>query len=120
VARYLDADAWMLGVLLLLTNFFSPRIATTNYLILVPWTLWGFSQMQRVWEQRGLWMILALQMLSIVGLWALFLITIEGDFEHAYVYFPFPAVMILMLAWLWSQTKLVERDMILKRKTIQR
>ena len=97
----------MLGLLLLLTNFFTPRIATTNYLILVPWVVWGFRQMQLVWGRRGTWAVVVVEILSLVGLWALFLNTIEGNFERAPAYFPFPVLVLLLLIWLrqwvWSE-----------------
>lgn len=96
---------WMLGLLLLLTNFFTPRIATTNYLILLPWVLWGFYQMQRAWRRRGRWAIVVVEALSMIGLWALFLTTLKGDFEHASVYLPFPTAMALLLVWMWGQIK---------------
>ena len=95
--------AWMFGLLLLLTNFFTPRIATTNYLTVVPWALWGFYWMRRLWRRRGTLLAIVLQVASIIGLWALFLATLEGNFETAPVYFPFPAAMALILAWLWWQ-----------------
>jgi hypothetical protein len=94
---------WMLGLLLLLTNFFTPRIATTNYLTLVPWVLWGFRGMQLAWGRRGTWAVVAIEVVSAVGLWALFLATIEGNFERAPVYFPFPVVMVLLFIWLWRR-----------------
>lgn len=93
---------WMLGLLLLLTNFLTPRIATTNYVLLTPWALWGFTCMQQTWGRRGAWAVVATQALSLVGLWVLFLVTIEGNFETAPVYFPFPAAMLLLLGWLWG------------------
>jgi len=97
---------WMLGVLLLLTNFFTPRIATTNYLTLVPWVLWGFLWMQRTWGRRGAWAVATVEVVSLVGLWVLFLATVEGNFERAPVYLPFPAAMTLLLAWLWRRIRL--------------
>jgi hypothetical protein len=98
---------WMLGLLLVLTNFFTPRIATTNYLLLVPWALWGFRQIQLVWGRHGTWAVVVAEILSLVGLWMLFLTTIEGDFERAPVYFPFPAAIVLLLAWLRKPTGLI-------------
>jgi hypothetical protein len=91
---------WVLGVLLLLTNFFTPRIATTNYLMLVPWVVWGFRQMQLAWGRRGTWAVVVVVILSLAGLWALFLGTVEGDFERAPTYFPFPVMVGLFLVWL--------------------
>jgi hypothetical protein len=99
---------WMLGLLLLLTNFFTPRIATTNYLMLVPWVVWGFRQMQVMWGRHGTSVVVVVEILSLVGLWALFLNTVEGDFERAPVYFPFPAAIVLLLAWLWKPTGLIQ------------
>ncbi|MCP4539564.1 MAG: DUF2029 domain-containing protein [Chloroflexi bacterium] len=98
-----DQMVWMLGLLLLLTNFFTPRIATTNYLLLILWMIWGFRWMQLEWGRRGAWVIVAVEILSLLGLWALFLATIEGDFERAPVYFPFPVMIVLLLAWLWRR-----------------
>jgi hypothetical protein len=94
---------WMLGLLVLLTSFFTPRIATTNYLLLLPWVLWGFCRMQVKWGRKGTWAVVVVEAATLVGLWALFLATVEGDFEQVPVYFPFPAVAALLLAWLWKQ-----------------
>ena len=92
---------WMLGLLLLCTNFFTPRIATTNYLLLVPWVLLGFCWMQAKWESRGTWVIVTTEVVSLVALWVLFLTTVKGDFEQAPLYYPFPAAVLLLLAWQW-------------------
>jgi hypothetical protein len=94
---------WMLGVVLLLTNFLTPRIATTNYLLLIPWALWGFHLLQAKRGSKGTWVVVIVQIASLIGLWALFVATVEGDFEQAPAYFPFPALLILLLAWLWGQ-----------------
>jgi hypothetical protein len=94
---------WMLGLVLLMTNFFTPRIATTNYLLLVPWALWGFYWLQARLGRKGTWVVVMAQVVSMVGLWALFIATVEGNFEQAPAYFPFPALLILLLAWLWGQ-----------------
>ena len=93
---------WMLGVLLLLTNLITPRIATTNYVLLVPWVLWGFRWMQFAWKRAGTWTVVVTQATLMAGLWLLFMLTIEGDFERAPVYFPFPIATALLLAWLWK------------------
>ena len=91
---------WMLGLVLLVTNCFTPRIATTNYVTLMPWVLWSFREMQHAWGRGGRWVIIGGQLVSLVGLWWLFLATIEGNFETAPAYFPFPVMMCLLLAWL--------------------
>ncbi|MCP4541522.1 MAG: DUF2029 domain-containing protein [Chloroflexi bacterium] len=100
-----DQMMWMLGLLLLLTNCFTPRIATTNYLILIPWMLWGFRWIQLAWGRRGAWIIAFVEIASLIGLWGVFLATIEGDFERAPVYFPFPVLITLILAWVWQRIR---------------
>jgi hypothetical protein len=92
---------WMLGLLLLLTNFFTPRIATTNYLMLTPWALWAFFSIAASRESRGVLAVILLEIISVIGLWTLFFATVEGDFERAPMYFPFPIAMALLLAWLF-------------------
>jgi hypothetical protein len=92
---------WMLGLLLLLTNFLTPRIATTNYLMLTPWALWAFFSIAASREGRGVLAVILLKIISAIGLWTLFLTTVEGDFERAPMYFPFPIAMALLLAWLF-------------------
>jgi hypothetical protein len=93
---------WTLGVLLLLTNFFTPRIATTNYVLLIPYALWGFMCIQSRWKQGGPWVVIAFEILSLAGLWILFLATIQGNFEQVPAYLPFPLVMALLLLFLWK------------------
>jgi hypothetical protein len=92
---------WMLGWLLLLTHFYTPRIATTHYVLLVPWILWGFRQLQRGGPRWGRWGVVAAQAILLVGPWALFLATLQGDFEQAAVYWAFPAAMLVILIVLW-------------------
>jgi Glycosyltransferase family 87 len=94
---------WMVGLLLLLTNFFTTRIATTNYILLLPWAIWGFQEIRIAWKRAGTWAVIFIQATSLVGLWALFLATVKGDFEQAPVYLPFPIAMLLLLAWLWTR-----------------
>lgn len=94
---------WMLGVWLLATNFFTPRIASTNYLTLLPWLLWGFCWMHRRGGKHGVWAILALQALLLVAPWVVFAATLEGNLETPPAFFPIPIVMIALLAWLWRR-----------------
>jgi hypothetical protein len=96
---------WMLGLLLVLTNFFTPRIATTNYLMFVPWVLWAFERIARAWGRRGMWTVIGLMVVSGLGLWGLFLATIEGNFETAPVYYPFPLLALALLGWMWRSLR---------------
>jgi hypothetical protein len=42
-------------------------------------------------------------LVMLVGTWALFLATIEGDFEHPVTYLPLPIGLLLGLVWLSFQ-----------------
>jgi hypothetical protein len=99
-----DNMLWMLGMLFLFTNFVTPRIATTNYILFIPWFLWGFRQMQLTWHRWGKWIIVTVQALLLVGPWVLFLATVQGNFEQPPAYFPLPAAALAVLIWLWNQT----------------
>jgi hypothetical protein len=93
---------WIAGLLLLLTNFFTPRIATTNYVLLIPFALWGFRTMEVKWKKPGTLAVVFAQAASFVGLWILFLVTIQGDFEQAPTYIPFPIAIAFLLALIWG------------------
>ena len=96
---------WMLGLLLLLTNFFTPRIATTNYILSIPWMLWGFRQMKFSWPRWGTIGVVVTQAVLLGAPWAIFLSTVQGDFEQPAVYFSFPVATAILLLWLWIQIK---------------
>jgi len=105
-----DRMVWTLGVWLLLTNCFTPRIASTNYLMLLPWMLWGFQWMQRELGRRGVGLVIGTQLVSFVGLWVLFVATLDGNLETGPVFFPVPIAMVLLLAWLWGRVRRQEAD----------
>jgi len=90
---------WAACMTLVVTNLVAYRTATTNYLALLPALFLIF----RVWEQRwksvgrGLvWFSLAA---LLVGLWALFLSTIQGNQEHPVMYLPLPLFALIGLWW---------------------
>jgi len=92
---------WLLGLLLLLTNLLTPRIATTNYILLIPYALWGLRQVQTTWKTWGDWAVVGGLAVSFVGLWVLFFATLQGDFEQWPVYLPFPLAVALLLPLAW-------------------
>ena len=59
-----------------------------------------------LWAATTLWCVLMYHDLQalILGQFAVFvLLALEGNFERAPVYFPFPAMVGLLLAWLWRR-----------------
>ncbi len=95
---------WATGLLLVLTNFIAPRTATTHYSVLLLPLFLCFGRLQRQRPGRGALLVLAIEAALLVGQWAIFLATIEGDFETFPIYLPWPvgllAVLVLGRHWL--------------------
>ncbi|MBN1977752.1 MAG: DUF2029 domain-containing protein [Anaerolineae bacterium] len=93
---------WAVGLCLVVTNLVAVRTATTNYVILLLPLAMVFRALQR--RRVGVWWILLIEVALLVGLWVLFLTTLQGKFEHPSVYLPLPfgllAVFVLARRWL--------------------
>ena len=46
---------------------------------------------------------MAVEALTLTVPWVVFMATIQGDFERAPAYLPFPAVVIALLVWLYRK-----------------
>ena len=87
---------WVTGLVLIATNFVAPRTATTHYtMLLLPLFAW-FAQLERGLGRKGRWAVLGVELALLVGQWLIFLTTVEGTFEAALVYLPFPLIMLLV------------------------
>ncbi len=81
---------WTAALTIVITNLIVVRTATTNYVVLLPslcivfaaWTRPGArgARLAVLGGLAGLW----------VGLWALFLATVQGNAESAWMYLPMP------------------------------
>ena len=90
---------WVTGATLLATHFVSPRTATTHFIVLLlPLFLIFDVWRRRNPERAGRWVALTL-LVTLVGSWALFLLTVQGDQESALNYLPIP---IALAVGLWS------------------
>jgi len=93
---------WLVGLCLIVTNLVALRTATTNYVVLLLPLLTTFQAIQR--GRAGAWLVLAVEVALLVGLWALFLTTVVDRFEHPAVYLPLPfgllAVFVPARRWL--------------------
>ncbi len=69
---------WLIGLTLIVTNLVAVRTATTNYVILYIPLFYGLSVAARSQTRRstGVWLAL-FYLLTIVGMWALFLATVH-------------------------------------------
>ena len=89
---------WAAAMTLVITNLVSLRTATTNYVVL----LLALAIAFRAWEDRwsgGRWFSWIILITTLVGLWALFLSTVNGNIEDPVMYLPVPYLSLVMLLW---------------------
>jgi hypothetical protein len=85
---------WTTGLLLILTHFIAPRTATTHYtMLLLPLFSWFAHLGERLGRRAGL-VVVGIEAALLVGQWAIFLATLQGNRETALVYLPFPVLML--------------------------
>jgi hypothetical protein len=92
---------WAVGLCLIVTNLVALRTATTNYVILLLPLVMVFQSLQR--RRGGVWWILLVEVVLLVGMWVLFLATVVDRFEHPSVYLPLPfgLLVVFTLARRW-------------------
>jgi hypothetical protein len=95
---------WALGATLIVSNLVMPRVATTNYVLMLVPMLWLFGALDRVprWGRPALLVILAV---SLIGLWWLHVVTAVGNWEQPIMYVPGPVA--LGLAWVACRAWLI-------------
>jgi len=82
---------WTTGLLLILTHFVAPRTATTHYtMFLLPL----FACFELLQQRRGALLVAGVELALLVGQWAIFLATVQGNRETTPVYLPFPVLML--------------------------
>jgi hypothetical protein len=89
---------WTAMVTIAITNLVALRTATTNYVVILPALVLVFSVWSERWGKRANAPILIALFGLFVGLWTLFLVTVEGNQEHPALYLPVP---LLALGGLW-------------------
>ncbi len=96
---------WAAQLTLVITNLIALRTATTNYVVLLP----ALCLIAAVWQERrgrrvNVFLVTALLVLG-VGVWALFLATVQGNVESALLYLPTPVLCLLGLWWVrwWAR-----------------
>jgi hypothetical protein len=91
---------WTAAMTVLITNLIVFRTATTNYLAMVPGMMIVFSVIVDRWQKRGAITVAILLLVLLVGLWALFILTVDGNLENPVMYMPLPIFMLLSLWWI--------------------
>ena len=90
---------WTAALTIVITNLVAFRTATTNYVVLLPALCLVFAVLAGRWGTKGDVVILLMMAFILVGTWALFLATVEGNVEHPVMYLPLPILTLLGLWW---------------------
>jgi hypothetical protein len=90
---------WAALLTLVITNMVAFRTATTNYLMLLPVLFLVFRVMHERWGRTGLILVFLTMGFLFLGLWMLFLRTVNGNLEHSIMYLPLPFLSLLGLWW---------------------
>lgn len=90
---------WVTGLTLNLTQFIAVQIATTSYILLLLPIFQLFRLVQQRAPARANWVMLSTQSILLVGQWAIFLATVQGNFETApaYLLLPFSLLSLQLL-----------------------
>jgi hypothetical protein len=92
---------WTAALTLIITNWIAFRTATTNFVVLLPVLCLIFGVWVRRWKRGGRVAVIAALTILTAGLWWLFLYTVEGNVESAWMYLPLPA--ITLVTWWWTR-----------------
>jgi len=90
---------WTALMTLVVTNMVVWRTATTNYMMMLPVLFYILAIWEERWKITGqffAWISLAG---LAVGLWVLFLITVQGNLEQPIMYLPLPFFCLFGLWW---------------------
>lgn len=90
---------WTSALTIVLTNLIPLRTATTHYVVLLPALCLIFCAWDERWGKKGTLLIIFSLSVILIGLWALFMISVEGDMENEIMYLPLPILSLLGLWW---------------------
>lgn len=93
-----DWFQWTAALTIVITNLVALRTATTNYVVMLPGLILVLASIEDDWGTTGAWAGGAILFALGFGLWALFLVTVNGNLENRLMYFPLP---VLTMAGLW-------------------
>lgn len=90
---------WTALLTIVITNLVAFRTATTNYVMMLPALLMILRVWRDRWGRLGLGLVWMTLVVLGIGLWALFLATVEGNVEQPVMYLPFPFICFFGLWW---------------------
>jgi hypothetical protein len=93
---------WTACLTLVLTNLIGIRTATENYIALFPALILVFSLVHTRWSRHGGWVVTLIIIALFVGLWIMFLLTLQyrdQPIQSSILFFPLPVFLLVALYW---------------------
>ena len=93
---------WVSGLTLVASQWIGIQTDPGNFVVLFPVLVMCLALLDERWRGRGNLVIFALLVVLLVGIWAIFLSTVEyGDqpVQSPVMFFPLPAILFLLLYW---------------------
>lgn len=100
-----DRFLWAAFLTLTITNLIGVRTSAANYIALLPSLVYVFAIWDQRWGRSGRWLALLCMLILFIGLWWLFLATLQMSYQpmqHPVMFFPLP---LFLLAGLYSIRK---------------
>lgn len=88
---------WVVMVTLTITHLVALRTATPHFVVFNVPLFFYFAQLSRADRRRGPRVIALALVVLMVGLWGLFLLTVQAKFEHPAMYLPLPFGVLFLL-----------------------
>jgi len=92
---------WAVMLALTITHLSAVRTATPHFVVFTIPLVFYFKLLGQRRAYRS-WLVVILVLLVVMP-WAHFLLTVDGEFEHATVYLPLPIGMFILLIWTRAQ-----------------
>jgi hypothetical protein len=91
---------WTACLTLTVTHLVALRTATPHFVVFVIPLIFYFQQIVAADQRRGPWVVGLILGVLLIGLWALFLLTVQAKFEHPamYLLLPFGMLFVLLLS----------------------
>lgn len=90
---------WTAALTLVVTNLVAFRTATTNFVVMLPAIILVFHSWAQRWGRSGYFAVWISSLTLLIGLWVLFMLTVDGNIEAPIMYLPLPIFTLFGLIW---------------------
>jgi hypothetical protein len=93
---------WTVMVTMVISQWIGIQTDPGNFILLLPALFIGFEFLWERWKERAFAPIITVLTLLFIGIWVLFLTTLNQDYQpiqNSLLFFPFPFVVLTLLYW---------------------